>query len=402
MKPTFTIQRKGAQDERSVSFDKILTNEILEDICFRLTKQKEYTPIWLDERNVGRLVIFETDSDRYYITLSPYGRVVSRNSYFQSIPTAFSKYLENSLTAPKKSNFCFYFLPCKGNNKTLYMRFFYRVLSTIGVEFINPNIGLKGVTYSPFQTIQEIISARNTNREQNRANYSTFITDEGENYHIYGKTFGANQKETAMLCMAICKVSDKPVILFQITDNDSKQLSKNDISAIEKYAQIQQTEPINILDDCCDFIKQEDDTITPIQQQESLRDPRFIYNLLEKSDGHKKCALCSCEIDSIIQGAHIYPVAAIKKRKDLTYQERLRLATDKDNGLWLCENHHKLFDRALIRFDNGKVKFNETLDDNSIAFIHTITTTSTLNDTIYNSHMQKFFSLRDKVYRHLY
>lgn len=402
MKPTFTIQRQGAQDERSIPFDTILTPEILEDICFRLTKQIEYNIKWLDERNVGRLVIFETDSDRYYITLSPYGRVVSRNSYFQSVPTAFSKYMDDSSVPPKSRHFCFYFLPCEGNNKTRYMRFFYRVLSTVGVRFINPDKGLVGIIYSPFQTIQEIISARNINREKNRANNSTYITDEGTNYHIYGKTFGANQKETAMLCMAICKVSDKPILLFQISDNDSKQLCQTDIATIEKYAQIWQTQPINILDDCCEFIKQEDDTLTPIQQQESLRDPRFIYNLLEKSDGHKKCALCSCEIDSIIQGAHIYPVAAIKKRKDLTYQDRLQLATDKDNGLWLCENHHKLFDRALIYFTNGEVLYNSALDDSSITFINKITTETKLNSTIYNAHMQEFFAMRDLVYADLY
>lgn len=401
MKPTFTIRRKGAQDERSVPFDKILTPEILEDICFRLTRQREYTLKWKEERNVGRLVIFETDNNEYYITLSTYGRVGSRNAYFQSVPTAFSKYIDDSFALPKSRHFCFYFLPCEGNNKTHYMRFFYRVLSTIGVRFINPDKGLTGVTYSRFQTVKEIISERNTNREKNRANDSTYITDEGKKYHIYGKTFGANQKETAMLCMAICKVSDKPVILFQITDNDSKQLSQNDIATIAKYAQTEQTQPINILDDCYEFIEQEDDAITPIQQEGSLRDPRFIYNLLKKSDGHKRCALCSCEIDSIIQGAHIYPVAAIKKRKDLTYQKRLELATDKDNGLWLCENHHKLFDRALIYFTHGKVLYNNTLDDNSIAFINKITTESTLSDTIYNARMQEFFSLREEAYADL-
>ncbi len=404
MKPTFTIKRKGAQDERSVPFDKILTPEILEDICFRLTQQREYTLKWVEERNKGRLVILETDNEKYYITLSTHGDVVSRNAYFQSVPTAFSKYLDDlddSLDLPKSRHFCFYFLPCKGNNKTRYMRFFYRVLSTVGVRFINPDKGLKGVIYSPFQTVKEIISVRNTNREKNRANHSTYITDEGKKYHIYGKTFGANDKETAMLCMAICKVSDKPVILFHITDNNSNLLSKNDISTIEKYTLIEQTQPINILDDCYEFIEQEDDTITPIQQEESLRDPRFIYNLLEKSDGHKRCALCSCEIDSIIQGAHIYPVAAIKKRKDLTYQDRLQFATDKDNGLWLCENHHKLFDRALIHFIHGKVFYNEALDNNSIAFISKITTESALSEKIYNPHMQEFFALREKVYADL-
>lgn len=114
-----------------------------------------------------------------------------------------------------------------------------------------------------------------------------------------------------------------------------------------------------------------------------------------------KLTTTSISLPSIIQGAHIHPVAAIKKRKDLTYQKRLELATDKDNGLWLCENHHKLFDRALIYFTHGKVLYNNTLDDSSIAFINKITTESTLSDTIYNARMQEFFSLREEAYADL-
>ena len=78
------------------------------------------------------------------------------------------------------------------------------------------------------------------------------------------------------------------------------------------------------------------------------------------------------------------------------------MATDKDNGLWLCENHHKLFDRALIHFIDGEVTYNGALDDSSIEFIDKITTIPKLSDSIYNQHMQEFFALRDVVYADLY
>ena len=402
MKPTFLIKKNGAQQERSIPFDEILSPDILGDICFRLTRQRDYRVKWIDERNVGRLIVFETDKEKYFITLSPYGVVGSRNSYFQSVPTAFNAYINEPVDSPKKRIFCFYFLPCEGNNKTRYMRFFYRVLSTIGVRFINPDKGLAGVIYSPFQSVREIISVRNTNREKNTTNQSTYITDEGKSYHIYGKTFGANQKETSLLCMAICRVANKPIVLFQIVDNNSHKLSLNDINSIEKYSQIWQTQPIRILDDSCDFIEQDEGTTIPVQNTRSLRDPRFIFNLLEKSHGHKRCALCSCEIDSIIQGAHIYPVAEIKKRTDLTFEQQIQLATDKDNGLWLCENHHKLFDRALIHFVDGEIVYNGTLEEKDITFIDKITTEQKLSNSIYNEHMQEFFSLRDIAYADLY
>ena len=54
-----------------------------------------------------------------------------------------------------------------------------------------------------------------------------------------------------------------------------------------------------------------------------------------------------CKIDRIIQAAHIYPVASIRKRDDLEFEEKFKLAVDADNGMWLCENHHKLFDSGI-------------------------------------------------------
>ena len=89
MKPTFTIKQRGAQAQRSKSYNEILSNKILADMCKKISGSEDYAVNWLQETNVGRLVKFETDEAIYYITLSPYGKVESRNSYFQSVPTAY-------------------------------------------------------------------------------------------------------------------------------------------------------------------------------------------------------------------------------------------------------------------------------------------------------------------------
>lgn len=403
MKPTFTIKQRGAQAQRSKSYNEILSNKILADMCKKISGSEDYAVNWLQETNVGRLVKFETDEAIYYITLSPYGKVESRNSYFQSVPTAYRIFLQEQSKSRKKCIFCFYFLPCKGNNKTDYMRFMYGILTTIGVKFINRAYGLQQYVPTAFTNVREIIKQRNINSGQNSANQSTYLTEEGKFYHIYGKTFGANQKETTLMCMAICKVADKPVRLFQIIDNESKSISENDIQAIQMFSANNETKSIDILDDSYEFEDFEDDVvITQPVAEENLRHPRFIYNLLEKTHGIKRCTLCQCNIESLIQGAHIYPVKNIKQLQNVSYDEKLSLATDKDNSLWLCENHHKLFDSGQIHFIGDEVAFSSSLDDAEKEYLNEITTQRHIKKELYTPRLREFMHMRDQVYSALY
>ena len=109
-------------------------------------------------------------------------------------------------------------------------------------------------------------------------------------------------------------------------------------------------------------------------ENNSLRSPRFIFNLFDKY-GNKKCMLCNCKIPEIIQGAHIWPVSNIKKKDNLTIDEKLKYATDGENGIWLCENHHKLFDENIIVLkSDGKVEYRKDLTEKQIEFLREITT----------------------------
>jgi hypothetical protein len=397
MKPKFTICRLGAQ-KKAQNVDEIITKSVLQDICKRLTHQEKYDIDWVEERINGKMFTFETDNTKYYITYT-LNRVGGRNSYLQSVPTAFGIFINDALYNTKKSLFCLYFTHHNGNNQTRYHQFIYRLLKSIGVCFINSDEELKGLNVQPYDNVKDLISDREFNTIHNNYNQSSYITDEGSYYHVYGKTFGANQKETTMLCLALCGISDKPIRLFQISDNDSKYLSDTDIDAIKTYATKFSKVGIEILDDTYEF--EDDNEQVPIKTdpQSSLRSPRFILNLLEKTGGHKSCSLCQCEIESIIQGAHIYPVQAIKQQTDLSFEERLKMATDKNNGIWLCENHHKLFDRGLIRFENGKLKIMPKLNDNDKEFVNTISTIQAIDQNYFTSKMAEYFKKRDDFYR---
>ena len=93
-----------------------------------------------------------------------------------------------------------------------------------------------------------------------------------------------------------------------------------------------------------------------------MRSPHYIYNLFNKL-GNKRCALCNCHIPELIQGAHIWPVADIRSAYMMSFEEKLCHATSGDNGLWLCKNHHKLFDSKIINFDeNGELFYVNNLD----------------------------------------
>lgn len=388
MKPTFKINRLGAQG-RSPSYDIFLTKEILDDICKRVLHTTNYDIEWIEKRNEGRLITLETSNSIEYINLSQEGKIGGRNYQVQSIPTALSKYLKEEKTQTKKCSFWFYFLPFVGNNETNYMLFFYRIMKTVGIKFINPDYGLEHTQLVEYSTVKDIINARNNLRGANSGNHSTYITDEGDYYHIYGKTFGANQKETTLLCFAISAITDKPVKLFQIIDNDSREISEQDKQAIIDYSRRNGNKTIEVLDDSYQFDNDTSDTV-----KDNLRSPQFIYNLLHKFGGEKKCVLCDCKIDRIIQAAHIYPVASIRRRNDLQFEDKFRLAVDADNGIWLCENHHKLFDSNLIWFEEGQLCISQKLNDEDLLFVKHVTTIEQIEPQYINERMLAFFDSR--------
>lgn len=397
MKPLFTISRLGAQN-KVPDVNTIIHHSDLVNICQRLTDQNEFDVVWIEERIKGKMFTLETDDCKFYITYTP-NVVGGRNSYLQSVPTAFGIYLNESIQNGKKCQFCLYFTPFRGENQTRYHQFMYKLLSSMGVLFVNADEGLRGLTVKDYSSVCELIADRDSNSSRNSSNKSSYITDEGLFYHVYGKTFGANQKETTMLCLALCRISDKPIRLFQISDNDSEYLSDADIEAIKLYARNFGKVQIDVLDDTYEFNDDYEQQCNQTSAEESLRSPRFIFNLLEKTGGHKCCSLCHCEIESIIQGAHIYPVQAIKRRDDLPFDVRLEMATDKDNGIWLCENHHKLFDRGLIRFENGNLQIMPKLSEIDAAFVNDISPYKIIDKQYFTTKMSAYFDKRDEFYR---
>lgn len=366
-KPYFLI--KNNMNKSSLTntyFRDILTCDILKDVCKRITSLQEYDVDFVDNKyhdeylapsyNKGRLAILFYKESVYYISFSA-DESAGRNSATQSVPTAYNIYYQSEAV---NKHICFYFLYPTSTN---YNNFIYRLMKTLGIEFLN--IDILGLTdFIAFNSVEDIIYARNSNSNRNKSNKSTYVT-KGDAFtiEVYGKTYGANKYDSSMICYALSALALKgqKIVLNQVMEKNLKRIPQVCREILIDMGKV------DIIETDLKFERQE------FNDNNSLRSPRFIYNLFSKY-GNKKCILCECGIPEIIQGAHIWPVAFIKRRKDFTLEKKLEYATDGENGLWLCENHHRLFDENLIRFDgSGRVVYSESVGKKQREFMEEIT-----------------------------
>jgi hypothetical protein len=199
-----------------------LIPSILADICQRITGRTDYT-VDFDNTgyNIGRLAVLEYEGKKTFISFSEL-EIRSRNSSFQSFPSALSRYI---LDENPNKEICFYFHPdTTGNWETPYFIFMYRLMQTANVNFLN------GVDYLsnpvlPFLTPEDIISHKDQMRSRNSGNRSTYLTRGARNQlQIFGKTYGANKYETTLLCLAISEIATTDVELYEIEDGGLTKL----------------------------------------------------------------------------------------------------------------------------------------------------------------------------------
>ena len=370
-KPCFIIKKNLQKSGTTgVYFCDSVTKQVLTDVCYKILKLNDFEVQYVENDyedeymeptyNKGRLAILHYKDEVNYISFSE-ADIGGRNSSVQSVPTAFNIFYKSTA---KKKNLYYYFLNYVGNAETDYQIFIYRLMNTIGFNFLNADKKLENEII-PFNSIEDIIFSRRINAGRNSGNNSTYINKSTSNtIEIYGKTYGANKYESAMICYALSylSIAKYKMTLYEVMDNTLKELPKSCREVIEKMGKIEII-PTDITLEKKSF-----------DENNSLRSPRFIFNLFDKY-GNKKCMLCNCEIPEIVQGAHIWPVSNIKKKDNLTIDEKLKYATDGENGIWLCENHHKLFDENIIVLkSDGKVEYRKDLTEKQIEFLREITT----------------------------
>lgn len=380
MPAIFKIKRNFQR--RDFTYEDILTNDVLLDVCQKLTGQDDFVIEWDDEGyNKGRLAKLEFNDNSFYISFSEM-EVRSRNSFFQSFPSALTQFLLE--TNPNKS-LNFYFLPPDRDAiKTNYFVLMYRLMKTVNTIFLNETLYLSRV-YPPFNSITDIIINRDSNRGRNPGNASTYAAiDETDSLQIFGKTYGANKYETILLTLAFNNVSEYPIEVYEIQEGNLSILP-------EPGRQLIINSGIRVI--TSDLVLERSE----FETNDSLRSPTYLYNLLDKL-GHKKCSLCDCEIPQIIQGAHIWPVASIKRTNELNLETKIQHAINGDNGLWLCNNHHKLFDINLLYISpDGRLKYKTNIEQIHEEYLRDFTIFRQLPNEILTPNFIEYLDKRNRL-----
>lgn len=364
-------------------FDRILTREVLTDICLRITGQSQYH-IAKDHStyNRGRLLFVEYNGIVNYVSLSE-ASIEGRNSSLQSVPTAI-----NLFYADQRLNkrLCYYFIPHIGNAFTDYHLFIYRLLVTAGVDFLNIDRYYHS-SILPYRNIDDLIIDRRDNQTSNSSNNSSYVSKSSEKIQIYAKTFGASKYESTLLAIAISHIADRPIDLFNICEQDLTRLPQASLRTIATLGNIS-IHNTSLYLDRREYLEQSDRTV--------LRSASYLYNLFSRL-GTKRCALCGCEIQEIIQGAHIWGVSQIARSSEFNDDAKFDHAVSGHNGLWLCANHHKLFDSNIILFDNeGYVRIKDDLVTDDVAFIRGTTFRTSLEARILSDEFRGYLIRRNE------
>lgn len=368
MKPLFVIKKNLQKSKQThVTFDQLVTEDILKEICQKLLGRTDceikyvddnYADEWQEKGyNVGRLATLRHQGDVYYITFSE-KKANGRDSSVQSIGPAYERFLRS-----KGKQFCYFFLDASFKI-TEYQRFMYRLMKSIGVNFLN-----NSQEFAPFSSLDDIMLSRKHNRDNGRANNSSYII-KGDAYTfiVYGKMYGANKYAAFLICYAMSKIANQnqKIVFYEMQETGLTRLPEPARKVLELCSNVTIEETNQSIDE--KVIESNDDNI---------RNPRFALNLT-KYLGQRKCAFCDCDVYEAIDAAHILEIASIKKER-ISKKEKIDKAVDQHNGMWLCKNHHRFFDCGMIQIsDKGKIMYDDGLG-NRERYIKSITKTTELD-----------------------
>ena len=366
----------NSQKEKNY-YKNLLTKSLLTQICQNITGQGHYVVKELDDHyNVGRLLIIEYNGIKNYVSLSE-KQAKGRNSSLQSAPSAYNLFIGDNANNKK---LYFYFLSNDASLYTEYHKLYYKIMATAGFVFLNHQTQYD---FSPFASVGDLISARDENRGKNTGNASTYVTMTNNIVQVFAKTYGANKYESTLIAVACALLHKGVVHLYNVCEKDLKTLPKSSIDTLSKFNNLR---ILYASDQIPDKVGKQKVTV--------YRSPMYIYHLIEKF-GPKKCVCCDCRIPELIQGAHIWNVSSIKKDPKLDEKTKSEYIVSEDNGIWLCSNHHKLFDSNYITLTRkGTFKLSNTLGNETNDYIRSITKNYNLPLNLLTKKMLFFISKR--------
>lgn len=338
----------------------VLDKEMLDDICFRSIGSKDYV-VEEDARghNSGQYIKLVTDDFIKYICLSGSDSTASRNSFIlQNFPTAYQHYL---MDEEKNKSFEYYIRDTRFPHPP-YTIFAYKVLLTGNINILNlDKVSASDRTdydyRTPFVDFKQMRKMRINLQQRNSGNTSTLFEETNEGISVYGKSYGANGRETTAICLALHNLVNLPIKVYNVNETDPQHLA--DVDPANRYI----LEYLNI-----DIDDGRMDLENTAEAKAKRNSKIYHYNLLQKFK-EKKCYLCGCDIEYLIIGSHIHRVTDII-HSNLSEEDKQKQIVDGDNGFWLCANHDKLFEWGLIYFDGDKMKIRDNLSDFQKRYIY--------------------------------
>ncbi len=377
------------------------------------------------------------------------------NTYIkQGIPSIFNYYFENK---DKSVDLSFYLLDVEETYPhNLFNILSYRELETIGFKILNINkikfdeynkccksvIDIDKMQFANFEKyLRDIayISKKNQGNIPSFVEYMEYVDNSSgdeekyitEGYTYTFKSLSAQGYDSLLRCWCLKVLADKEnkYIRFRLGkqyfayDEDEKKIADKLTGPILKtfeYANIN----IDIVEDDTFLIERKiaDETYVRYREKGELRNQTLFRNNLRKTGIPVECACCGQDNTSIIDAAHIYEVNKVKtegtqefnkfikennlenlidnnsKYKNEIFFKKYSIVNAGENGIWLCKNHHGLFDNNYYCFDceTGKIVLHFKNEDDKEKFLKTIKSNCTLNNSIMTKARKIFFKKRNE------
>ncbi|MCL2485448.1 MAG: HNH endonuclease [Endomicrobia bacterium] len=328
-----------------------VTDNILHDVCKRIFNTTVYKTE-NEKRGKGRYIKIENSetNEIHYVCFS-HPNHNSRNAHLmQFVSPAYIAFYNDKA---ENKHLDIYLINPSVNDKTDYIRMFYRCFLTIGIRILNfDKLGISEV--APFNSYEDLKGYRSKTSGRNTHNRSTYFTDDDKQISIFGKTFGANAMESFIFGLTIKQIVDKPVVFYPVLDNESDSLSVEQRQILMNKG-LSYGNSIELLT--------RNGPAKPTKDT-SRNQSVFHYNLLQKF-GDKQCYICGCDIERLIIAAHIERVTDIDNSASYTPEQKAQRSTDGDNGLWLCASHDKMFEYGIIYFENTLMRVGAFITEQS-------------------------------------
>lgn len=433
-------------------------------------------------RHTRTISVFENDKIKYIIAFSNTnydedkrleggkyvygGNDYHANTYMvQGITKIFKLYYDLKQNNPKLQLF-FYLLDVDQNRSYVdnaYNDVVYRELATLGFEILNLDLitfkdlkqlgfsldesggDIKYTSFIKFVNDKAAVSDRKA--ANNMPSYLRIINNDfdienGDRWeqktshtkYIYMfKALGANAYDSFLTMWTLYELaSEERKNLefafvsekwnFRLGQPDEKMTSDFPRTIIDLFAQIGLDIHYESSDEIRQQLEREEDQYSRAKKNDDVRNQELFRNNLRAKGVVMRCPLCGCEMEDILEAAHIWSVSDIRGASyekieevlsmvdeadivDITnphhddlFYKKYSIANSGDNGVWLCSNHHGLFDSNCYCFDTeyGKILMVREISESNMEFFREITKNDRLPSEILNKNTKVFINERKR------